>query len=382
MRIVRLLVLCCTLLLVPGAMRAQTSPPEIAIGAILSETGPSAFLGGPAIRSLKMLVEEINAGGGINGQRIRLVSKDTGGNTEKAVSFAKQLINEEKVLAIIGPSTSGESLAIKRFCEAKKTILLSCSAAELIVTPVTPHVFKVAPSDSFAVKKIFAHMQNKGIKQIAVLSANDGFGKAGKEQLLRYAPEFGIGIVSDEVYDKSATDLTATVAQLKARGDVQAVVNWSIVPAQSILVKNIRQASWNIPIYQSHGFANIKYAQAAGTAAEGIIFPASRILIADFLPDGEEKNFLLKYRNSYESRFKENISTFGGHTYDAMTILAKAIEKGGADPKKVRDAVEETRGLIGTAGTFNFSKEDHGGLSIEAFAMITVKDGRFVPLEE
>lgn len=382
MRIVRLLVLCCTLLLVPGAMRAQTSPPEIAIGAILSETGPSAFLGGPEIRSLKMLVEEINAGGGINGQRIRLVSKDTGGNTEKAVSFAKQLINEEKVLAIIGPSTSGESLAIKRFCEAKKTILLSCSAAELIVTPVTPHVFKVAPSDSFAVKKIFAHMQNKGIKQIAVLSANDGFGKAGKEQLLRYAPEFGISIVSDEVYDKSATDLTATVAQLKARGDVQAVVNWSIVPAQSILVKNIRQASWDIPIYQSHGFANIKYAQAAGTAAEGIIFPASRILIADFLPDGEEKNFLLKYRNSYESRFKENISTFGGHTYDAMTILAKAIEKGGADPKKVRDAVEETRGLIGTAGTFNFSKEDHGGLSIEAFAMITVKDGRFVPLEE
>ncbi len=353
---------------------------SIKIGAILAETGPAAFLGGPEVRSLNMLVDEINAKGGIKGKTIELIVKDSGGSPEKAVSFAKQLIEEEKVFAIIGPSTSGESLNIKKIAEDGKTILISCSAAESIVNPVTPHVFKTAPSDSYAAQQIFMTMQKKGISKIAVLAGNDGFGKAGKEQLAKNAPNFGITIVAEEVYDKSATDLSAIVAKLKANDEIQAVVNWSIVPAQSILAKNIRQAGWQVPIYQSHGFANIKYAEAAGAAAEGIIFPASRLLVADALQDGPQKAFLLKYTTSYEAKFKEKVSTFGGHTYDAMTILAKAIEVGGDDREKVRAAMENVKGLIGTAGTFNFSETDHGGLGLDAFAMLTVKDGQFVLL--
>ena len=225
-------------------------------------------------------------------------------------------------------------------------------------------------------------MQKKGISKIAVLAGNDGFGKAGKEQLAKNAPNFGITIVAEEVYDKSATDLSAIVAKLKANEEIQAVVNWSIVPAQSILAKNIRQAGWQVPIYQSHGFANIKYAEAAGVAAEGIIFPASRLLVAEALQDGPQKTFLLKYTTTYEAKFKEKVSTFGGHTYDAMTILAKAIEVGGDDRDKVRAALENVKGLIGTAGTFNFSETDHGGLGLDAFAMLIVKDGQFVLLEK
>jgi branched-chain amino acid transport system substrate-binding protein len=370
----------CVLSLLLMSSFAQAA--AIKIGAILAETGPAAFLGGPEVRSLNMLVDEINAKGGINGKTIELIVKDSGGSPEKAVSFAKQLIEEDKVFAIIGPSTSGESLSIKKIAEDGKTILISCSAAEAIVVPVTPHVFKTAPSDSYAAQQIFMTMQKKGIKKIAVLAGNDGFGKAGKEQLAKNAPDFGITIVAEEVYDKAATDLSAIVAKLKANPEIEAVVNWSIVPAQSILAKNIRQAGWNVPIYQSHGFANIKYAEAAGAAAEGIIFPASRLLVADSLPAGPQKDFLLKYRNSYESKFNEKVSTFGGHTYDAMTILAKAIAAGGEDREKVRAAIENVKGLIGTAGTFNFSATDHGGLGLDAFAMLTVKNGQFVLLEK
>jgi branched-chain amino acid transport system substrate-binding protein len=363
-------------------MTSWAQAAAIKVGAILAETGPAAFLGGPEVRSLRMLVDEINAKGGIKGKTIELIVKDSGGSPEKAVSFAKQLIEEDKVFAIIGPSTSGESLNIKKIAEDGKTILISCSAAELIVNPVSPHVFKTAPSDSYAAQQIFMTMQKKGIKKIAVLAGNDGFGKAGKEQLAKNAPDFGITIVAEEVYDKSATDLTAIVAKLKAIPEIEAVVNWSIVPAQSILAKNIRQAGWEVPIYQSHGFANIKYAEAAGAAAEGIIFPASRLLVADALPAGPQKDFLLKYKNSYESKFDEKVSTFGGHTYDAMTILAKAIEAGGDDREKVRAAIENIKGLIGTAGTFNFSPTDHGGLGLDAFAMLTVKNGQFVLLDK
>ncbi|MBV5317210.1 MAG: ABC transporter substrate-binding protein [Desulfobulbaceae bacterium] len=372
----------CLLVLSLLVMTSFVQAATIKIGAILAETGPAAFLGGPEVRSLNMLVDEINAKGGIKGKTIELIVKDSGGSPEKAVSFAKQLIEEDKVFAIIGPSTSGESLNIKKIAEDGKTILISCSAAELIVNPVSPHVFKTAPSDSYAAQQIFMTMQKKGISKIAVLAGNDGFGKAGKEQLAKNAPNFGITIVAEEVYDKSATDLSAIVAKLKANEEIQAVVNWSIVPAQSILAKNIRQAGWQVPIYQSHGFANIKYAEAAGVAAEGIIFPASRLLVAEALPKGPQKDFLLKYTTSYETKFKEKVSTFGGHTYDAMTILAKAIEVGGEDREKVRAAIENIKGLIGTAGTFNFSETDHGGLGLDAFAMLTVKNGQFVLLDK
>ena len=358
-----------------GQVMAET----IKIGAILAVTGPASFLGGPEMRSLKMLVDEVNDSGMAGGHTIELIVKDSGANSEKAVSFAKQLIEEERVFAIIGPSTSGETFKIKKLCDRSETILISCGSAELIVNPVAPFVFKTAPSDSLAARKIFTAMQNMDIEKIAVLTGNTGFGKAGKKQITDIAPQYGIEIVEAEVYDKKATDLSAIVAKIKANKDVEAVINWSIVPAQSIIAKNIRQIGWDVPLFQSHGFANIKYVKAAGAAAEGIIFPASRLIIAESLPDGPRKDFLMKYKTAYETRFKEDVSTFGGHSYDAMMILAKAIAEVGPDKKKVREAIENMKGYFGTAGEFNFSAEDHSGLQIDAFTMVTVKDGAFVP---
>ncbi len=371
-----MLVLCAGTLLFSAV---QAVAATIKVGAILAVTGAASFLGGPELRSLEMLVERVNAEGLAGGHTIDLIVKDSGGSSEKAVSFAKQLIEEEQVFAIIGPSTSGETFKIKKLCNANETILISCASAELIVNPVAPFVFKTAPSDSLAAHKIFMTMQEMGIENVAVLTGNTGFGKAGKQQVTAIAPEYGINIVESEVYDKKATDLSAIVAKIKANGDVEAVINWSIVPAQSIIAKNIRQIGWDVPLFQSHGFANIKYVKAAGAAAEGIIFPASRLIVADSLPEGERKEFLMDYINAYETRYGEEVSTFGGHSYDAMMILAKAVAKEGPDKMAVRQAIENTTGYFGTAGEFNFSPTDHSGLSIDAFTMVTVKDGKFVP---
>jgi len=351
----------------------------IKVGAILAVTGGASFLGGPEARTLQMMVDELNAKGGIDGNKIELILKDSGANPEKAISFAKQLIEEEKVLAIIGPSTSGETMKLKQICQDGKTILISCGAAEVIVKPVASYVFKTPQKDSFAVKKIFGELKKLGLTKVAVLAGNTGFGKAGKAQLLKIAPEFGIEVVAAEVYDKKSKDLTAVVAKIKANKEIQAVINWSIVPAQAIVAKNMRQAGWKVPLFQSHGFGNIKYVEAAGAAAEGIIFPAGRLLIADKLADGQpQKALLVKYIKDYEGKYKETASTFGGHAYDALTILAAAIEKAGTDSEKVRQAIEEIKDLPGTGGIFSFSAEDHNGLGIESFEMMTVKDGKFV----
>ncbi|HXX54322.1 MAG TPA: ABC transporter substrate-binding protein, partial [Thermodesulfovibrionales bacterium] len=309
-----------------------------------------------------------------------LIIKDSGSSPEKAVSFAKQLIEEEKVFAIIGPSTSGETMAIKNIAEEGKTILMSCAAAEVIVSPIAAHVFKVAPKDSSAVEMIFNQMKKKGISKIGVLSSNTGFGKAGKEQIEKLAPSHGIQIAVNEIYDKSATDLTAEVTKLKA-ANVQAVINWSIEPAQSIVIKNIRQIGLTLPIFQSHGFANIQYVKAAGVAAEGVMFPAGRLVVADALPSGNpQKAVLESYKKAYESTYKEDVSTFGGHAYDSLMILARAIKDAGFDRERVRTSIENIKGFIGTAGIFNFSPTDHNGLDINAFEMLIVKDGKFITL--
>ena len=354
----------------------------IKVGAILGVTGPAANLGGPEARTLEMLVQEINKKGGIKGNPVELIIKDSSASPEKAISFAKQLIDEDKVFAIIGPSTSGETMKIKTLAEDGKTILLSCAAAEAIVKPVGKYVFKTPQNDSHAVRKIYEQMKKAGIAKIGVVSSNTGFGKAGKEQLEKLAPEYGVTIIANEVYDKEATDLTAVVTKLKAAG-VQAFVNWSIEPAQAIVIKNARQIGLEIPIFQSHGFGNIQYVKAAGPAAEGVIFPAGRLLVVESLPAAnKQKAVLLKYRKDYEARTHEDASTFGGHAYDALMILAQAIETAGLDKEKVRTAIEETQGFVGTAGVFNFSAQDHNGLTIDAFEMLTVKNGKFVPYGE
>ncbi len=375
-------VLAVTLVLMLAAFLAGAQKNTIKIGAILAVTGPASNLGAPEAKTLQMLVEQTNAAGGLLGRQVELVLKDSGASPEKALSFARQLIEEEEVLAILGPSTSGESLKIKDVCQEGQTILLSCAAAEAIVNPVAKWVFKTPQNDAFATLWIYGYLKERGLTRIGVVASNTGFGNGGMAQLQKYAPENGIQILIAEAYDKDATDLTSVLTKLKAR-EVQAVVNWSIEPAQSLVAKNMRQLGMTAPLLQSHGFGNIRYVEAAGQAAEGIVFPCGRLLVADALPAGHpQKALLLDYKKKYEDRFGEEVSTFGGHAYDAYTILAEAVRRAGSvEPAKVRDAIEGLKGFAGTAGIFNFSPTDHNGLDMSSFEMLTVKGGKFVLLQ-
>lgn len=371
-------------LVLSGCKEAAEAPPEgeaapIKVGAILAVTGPASFLGAPESKTLEMLVEKINQSGGVNGAKIELTIMDSGASPEKAISMAKQLIDEEKVLAILGPSTSGETMAIKNICQEGKTILLSCAAAETIVNPVASYVFKTPQKDSDAARRIGQTMKDMGISKIGVVTSNAGFGVAGGKQLAKIMPEYGITIAISETYDKQETDLTGVLTKLKGE-NVQAVVNWSIVPAQSLVAKNMKQIGLDVPLFQSHGFGNIKYVEAGGEAANGTIFPCGRLLVADVLPaDHPQKKVLAEYKNDYESRYQEDASTFGGHAYDALIILVEGINKAGStETEKVRAAIETLQGVVGTGGVFNFSADDHNGLDQDAFEMLTVKDGKFV----
>lgn len=358
------------------------SAETIKVGAIFALTGGASLLGGPELRSVEMVVDKVNKAGGINGNPIELIVKDSGTDEDRAAYFANQLIKEEKVVAILGPTTSGETMKVKKIAEQGKTPLISCGAAEVIVNPVAGFVFNTAQKDSYAVKKIYGEMKNLGIGRIAVLVANTGFGKAGKTQLLNIAPRFNIEVVAVEVYDKQSADLSELVAKLMTNGDIEAVVNWSNLPTQATLAKDMRAAGWQVPLFLSHAFGNRKYIVLAGAAAENIIFPAGHLLIADTLPDSNpRKTLLLRYKNDYEHTYNEAVSTFGGHGYDAITILVKALSVAGNDRQKVRDAIENLETFAGLGGFFNFSQEDHNGLDFSSIVLMTVKNGTFAVYE-
>jgi branched-chain amino acid transport system substrate-binding protein len=305
------------------------------------------------------------------------------GDETKAVTAAKKLIEKDKVLAIIGPSRSGPSMAIVPILTAAQVPLVSCAAAEAIVLDdktgeQRAWVFKTPQKDSDAARKIFEHMKKKGIAGIAVLTSTEGFGAEGRKQLTKLAPEYGIQIVADETYGPKDTDMTPQLTKIKGT-EAQAVVNWAIVPAQAIVCKNMKQLGMTIPLYQSHGFGNIKYAKAAGEAAEGTLFPCGRLLSVDSLsPDNPQKKVLAEYKAAYESRFQEDVSTFGGHAYDAIWLVVGALKDAGADRKGIRDWLENKKEFIGTGGVFHFSPADHTGLDKEAFEMLTVKGGKIV----
>jgi branched-chain amino acid transport system substrate-binding protein len=351
----------------------------IKIGAIFGITGPAAYLGAPEDKTARMVVDEMNRDGGILGRQIQLIVKDSGASSEKAISFAKQLIDEDGVAAIIGPTTSGESLAIKDICQKAGVPLVSCASAETITTPVAKYIFKVPQKDNYVAEWLYGTMNKLGISKIGVIASNTGFGNGGKAQLEKYASKYGITIAISEIYDSNATDLSALLTKVNAAG-VQAVVNWSIEPAQSIVAKNMRQLKMTAQLFQSHGFANIKYVAAAGEAAEGIIFPSGRLIVAAELPDSNpQKKLLTKYNADYKALYKEDASTFGGHAYDALTILKAAIERAGStDPDKIVQAIEGLKNFPGTGGVFNFSPTDHNGLLMDSIEMVTVKNGKFV----
>ena len=359
-----------------GTIPAHAAEP-IRIGAIFSVTGPASFLGEPERNTAKMLEEDLNAAGGLLGRKIKVVVYDDESDATKAVTAVDRLIKRDRVVAVIGPSTSGSTLAIVPKVEEAKIPLISCAAARKIVEPVRQWVFKVAASDILAVKKIFSDLKQRGLTKIAILTASDAYGAGGREDIKELAPQMGITLVADEVYGPKDTDMTAQLTRIKGTA-AQAVVVWGTNPGPAVVARNRVQLRIATPLYMSSGVASKKFIELAGPEnAEGILLPAGRLLVEAQLPATHpQKSLLSKYIREYEPRFKQPVSTFGGHAWDAMMMLAQAIRNArSAEPAAIRDAIEKVRGFYGTGGEFNFSPEDHSGLTEEAFAMVRIAKG-------
>ncbi len=348
------------------------------VGAVFSVTGRTSFLGEPEKKTAVMIAEAINKVGGINGHPLELVIYDDESDETKAVLAVKRLLKKDKVPVIIGPSLSGNTLAVVKIMNDAKVPLVSAAASNKIVTPVVDRkwIFKVPQSDTHAVEKVYDHLLKNGINKIAIMSVSTGFGASGREELLRLAPQVGIEIVADERYGPKDTDITAQLTRIRGT-DAQAIVNWSVGPTQVLAVKNWHDLGMtSIPFYQSHGFGSRKNIKLAGGAAEGVFCPLGRVNIPDLVPaDHPQKKIIEIYNKAYQEKYNEPLSSFGGHGWDALNLVIDALKAVGPDSAKIRDYIENRTNYIGQHGVFNFSPTDHNGLTKEAFEMVVVKDG-------
>lgn len=357
---------------------------QVRLGASISATGPASFLGDPEAKTLTMLVDELNAKGGIKGEKVELVLYDDGGDPNKARTFATRLVEDDEVVAIIGGTTTGTSMSILAVAEDAEVPFISLAGAIDIIQPVKPHTFKTPHTDRMACQKIFEDMKKRGFTRIGMISGTDGFGASMQAQCKAVIGDYGIQIVADETYDPKDSDMTAQLTKIRNAPGVQAVLNPGFGQGPSIVTRNYKQLAIDLPFYQSHGVASDGFIELAGKdAAEGVRLPGTALLVAGLLSDSDpQKPVVTAYKTAYEAKTGSPVGTFGGYAHDAFLIMTDAIGRAGsAEPEAIRDAIEETKGLAGTTGIYTFTPEDHLGLDLSAFRMLEILDGKWTPVE-
>jgi len=353
---------------------------DIKVGAVLSVTGPAAFLGEPELKTLQLYVERINAAGGVLGRKLTLIHYDDGSEAAKANGFAKRLLESDKVDLVIGGTTTGATMAIAPLVEKASVPFISLAGGVVVIEPVKKWVFKTPHTDRMAAEKVFGDMKARGLTKIGLLSETSGFGQSGRKETLAIASKYGIDIVIDETYGPKDSDVTAQLTKIKNTAGVQAVFVFGLGQGPAVVTKNIAQLGIKLPHYQSHGVASDEYLKLAAGAAEGVRLPSPALLVADALPANDpQKSLVTSYSKAYSERFKEEPSTFGGYAYDALALATDSIKRAGStDGEKVRTALEQTKDFVGVTGHFNLSANDHMGLDLSAFRLIEVKAGKWV----
>jgi len=372
---------------VVGCARKPPTPPPTGepyrIGAMFAVSGPASPLGEPERNTAKLLQEEINAAGGINGHPLEILIEDTAGEEQRAVSAANKFI-ERGVLAIVGPSRSGTTLAIIDTVQKAEVPLVSCAASIKITQPAAERkwVFKTPQSDAHAFQKLIEYIQANDIKRVGFIHVSNAFGESGREQAEALLPEAGIEMVASETFAPEETVMNTQLRNLrKARPD--AIICWGTNPGPARVASTMHDMKIEIPLLQSHGVANRKFIDLAEEGGEGVVLPAGRLIVADQIPDADpQKERLLQYARAYEEQFGEPADTFGGHAWDAIQLVVKALREVGPDRERIRDAIEQTTGFVGIGGVFDFSPADHNGLTADALVLARVEGGEWKLIQE
>ncbi|MDZ4169442.1 MAG: ABC transporter substrate-binding protein [Coriobacteriia bacterium] len=357
----------------------EVSGEPVKIGAVVSVTGTYAGLGEPEKAALEMEVERINADGGINGRPVELIIEDDATDEAKAVAATSKLIDQDQVLAIIGATGTGQTMAMRGDINRAGVPQVSMAGGTVITAEFDPLVFATPWSNTIVVPTTLEAIKAAGITKIGVITDSGGFGKDGLAVLEAEAPKAGIEIVSSQTFNPGDTDMTAQLTKIKGT-DAGALVMWTAGKEAATVVKNANDLGMKLPVYGSHGNARKEFAEGAGEAANGMKIAAGKVLIPEAYGEGTEGYVVA---TEFIARFKEATgvepSTFAGHAYDSLYLIVEAARRvqGDLTSAAIRDEIEKTSGFVGIGGTFNMSPTDHNGLTKDDLTFYVIEDGAF-----
>ena len=354
-----------------GATAPEDGP--IKIGAVLDITGAGASLGVPERQALKLLAEQTNADGGVDGREIELIIEDNQSAEDAAARAVTKLVNQDKVDIILGASRTGPSLAMRPIAENSETPMISLAANQAIVDG-SKWVFKTAQNDIVVLENIIALAEREGYKTIGLARDASGFGEGVQEILDELGASAGIKVVTTQKFAPDATDFTAQMVNLRDAGaDVNLI--WGIPPAAALAQKAYRQLGIDAPVLQSHGIGNQVFLDTAGDSADGLVAPLGRLLVVDQLPeDDPQREVIVEFVDAYTEEYGAGPSTFAGHAYDGWQLAIDALTEVGTDKAAIRDHLEQVDGFVGISGVFTMTPEDHSGLTQEDLVLVTIED--------
>jgi branched-chain amino acid transport system substrate-binding protein len=358
----------------------SSSNGAIRVGLIMDVTGGGSALGVPERNAVKMLVDQTNASGGINGKKIELIEADNQSNETKALTEAKRLINEEKVDAIIGGAQSTTSLAMVPAIEAAGVPYISNGSNEKIIKD-KKWSFRTPPSDNILVRNVLKDAKAKGIKKIALLRVNNDYGKSGETAFKSNAAEFGIQITGVEQFNADDKDIKVQLTKLlSSKPDALAI--WAVPPGSAVAAKDFNELglTGKIKLYGSSATSSQKFIDLAGPGSEGIVFPTYKFVVSDQLSKNDPQyDVVNKFKENYEAQYKE-VSQFSSNAADAWYLLADAIKNAGKNVTRqtIRDNLETAKGVMGQIGEYNMKPDDHNGLDGSGLVMVSIQNGKFV----
>jgi branched-chain amino acid transport system substrate-binding protein len=220
------------------------------------------------------------------------------------------------------------------------------------------------------------------LKKIAVLHDENAFGTSGATEIANTASKYGLEIVATESYKTADTDLTAQLTKIKG-ANPEAIVVWGTNPGPALAAKNMKQLGMTIPYIGSHGIANATFIKLAGDAAEGVVFPAGKLLVPASITDAAQKkvtdDFIAAYKAAYNG---DSPNTFAGYAFEAVDLLVNAIKTAGkTDPAAIQAALNGTQGFVGPDGVYNYSATNHDGLTADDMIMVKIQGGTWVLAE-
>lgn len=372
------------------AARPTAASEEFRIGFVAAITGPASSLGVPERDVAVLLQKELDAAGGITGpdgrkRAVRIIIHDDQSKADETVKAVKKLVADDRVHLVIASSQSPTSLAVVPVVTEARVPLISMASSHAIVTPVAERhwVFKTPQSNIHVAAHQVKYLRARRLTRIASLYVNDAFGEDSRRGLAEMLKGTGIEVVYEDKFEHSDKDMTPQLTRVRASG-AQALVVHAIPPSASIVTKNFRDLGLTIPLLHNHGVGNKPFLDLAGGAAEGVIFPIGKMLVAEELPDADpQKQVLLDFVAWYEKATGKPRSTFAGHAWDALKMGLSVAASLPADlplaeaRARVRDGLERVREFVGTGGIFNMSAEDHVGLDERSMVLVRIEGGRW-----